>query len=157
MVHVRRHRARDISPAVPSGRRIQARWAALALAIVCTASLVGLFSSHLSAASPIDPGPSGTAVPTATPPIGLGLNLGFNADSNDALRAPDPGSVPSPQPPRRSAPSTSTAAPEAGQTTDQWGFLHRAATGQWLFLTGFLLLLLSIGGLVTVGIYRRRW
>jgi hypothetical protein len=88
----------------------------------------------------------------SSPPNRLGFKLGFD----DALRAPDAGSQPSMAPTANPA-DAPTPAPVAEQTTDRWSFLHRSATGQWLFLIGFLLLLLSISGLVTVGFYRRRW
>lgn len=89
--------------------------------------------------------------PTARAAPNLGLDLGLDPGTG-ALRAPDAGSQPS-----MTALAGSPAAQEAEQGQDPWSFLHSAATGQWLFLTGFLLLLLSIGGLVSVGIYRRRW
>jgi hypothetical protein len=107
-----------------------------------------------------NPAPAPTGTPSApagagamsTPPNRLGFKLGLD----DALRAPDAGSQPSMAPTAKPA-DVPTPAPVAEQTTDRWSFLHRSATGQWLFLIGFLLLLLSISGLVTVGFYRRRW
>ncbi len=87
------------------------------------------------------------------------LRLGFDP-ANPALSGPAAGSHPSVSPSPIAppgAPAAPPANPVAEQRSDRWEFLHSSATGEWLFLTGFLLLLLSIGGLVTVGWYRRRW
>ena len=134
MVNVGRHPGRSNTPAGPTGRRRSARLTAVVLAAVCTS---GFFSTTL-----------------------LGLGLAIGPEPNSALRAHHGGSPPS------VAPRTETGEPAAveadasmpdAQTRNRRQFPRNAATGQWLFGTGFLLLLLSIGGLITVGIYRRRW
>jgi hypothetical protein len=112
--------------------------------------------------APTEPALAVTGGPSRGPgshepvPAGPDLSFGFGADSGDALRAPDAGSRPSASAPAQT-PADLSPEPVAQRGEDRWGFLRSAATGQRLFLTGFLLLLLSIGGLVTVGIYRRRW
>lgn len=87
------------------------------------------------------------------PGLNLWLDRGFAADPGSAPRVPEAGSQPSLAPLANDAPPP---APVAEDSPTRSSYPHRS-TGQLLFLSGFLLLLLSIGGLVTVGIYRRRW
>jgi hypothetical protein len=92
-------------------------------------------------------------VDRVTGPGGTHPQPGTAEDPGTTLRAPAAGSSPSASPPPLG--NAQSAAPVANH--DRWQFLRRSATGQSLFLSGFLLLLLSIGGLVSVGLYRRRW
>jgi hypothetical protein len=85
------------------------------------------------------------------PRLNLWLDRGMPADPGSAPRAPEAGSQPS------VAPLANDGPPPALVAQDRPTHFPHRSTGQMLFLTGFLLLLLSIGGLVTVGIYRRRW
>ena len=87
------------------------------------------------------------------PGLNLWLDRGLPADPGSAPRAPEAGSQPSAAPLANDDPPPALVAQDR---STRLSFPHRS-TGQMLFLTGFLLLLLSIGGLVTVGLYRRRW
>ena len=148
MVYVGRHSVRSTSS-------VARRWAAASL--VAAASLMALFWSSAAANGSVAPP---VHVPAVATPGGAAANpppateLGGAPDRDSAMRAPEKGSQPSLAPTAR---PTIPAAPVAEQSTDRWGFLYSTGTGEWLFLSGFLLLLLSISGLVTVGIYRRRW
>ncbi|MDT5027601.1 MAG: hypothetical protein QOE61_4027, partial [Micromonosporaceae bacterium] len=86
------------------------------------------------------------------PGLNLWLDRGLAADPGSAPRAPEAGSQPSLAPLANDGPPQAVAEDSPTRSS----YPHRS-TGQLLFLSGFLLLLLSIGGLVTVGIYRRRW
>jgi hypothetical protein len=99
--------------------------------------------------------PNVAEAPPLAPNPGLNrwLDRALPGDPGSAPRAPEAGSQPS------MAPVANDGPPPALVSQDhptRLSFPHRS-TGQMLFLTGFLLLLLSIGGLVTVGIHRRRW
>jgi hypothetical protein len=98
-------------------------------------------------------GPDRYPVEGIAPPAPGSTDEGFDS-ANPAMRGPDAGSQPSVSAPPTPGPP---AAPVAEQRPDPWQFLHDSTIGEWLFLSGFLLLLLCIGGLVTVGWYRRRW
>jgi hypothetical protein len=87
------------------------------------------------------------------PGLNVWLDRGLPADPGTAPRAPEAGSEPSMAPLADGGPPPALVAQDR---PTRLSFPHRS-TGQMLFLTGFLLLVLSIGGLVTVGIYRRRW
>ncbi len=47
--------------------------------------------------------------------------------------------------------------PPSPEENTAWAFLQSPGAGDRMFLAGFVTLLFSIGGLVTVGIRRRRW
>ena len=169
MVYVRRHFVRSTSSVAPSGRRTIARWAAAVLAtgsMGLTALLLsnatasgsaGVPSHQLARVAPaLAPAPSATVVATPAGTV-TATPAPTSPDPGGAPRAPEAGSRPSVDPLAGAANANPSPAPVAEESTDRWSFLRSPATGEWLFLTGFLLLLVSIGGLVTVGIYRRRW
>jgi hypothetical protein len=85
----------------------------------------------------------------------------------DSAGVPEPGSRPRVGPFTPSgdaaAPGPDThadlgaAGPPGGGTRTGWSILSGPVTGGRIFLAGFFGLLFSIGGLITIGIRRRRW
>jgi len=73
------------------------------------------------------------------------------ADVQGGGRGPAPGSQPHPVNAQPRAQDVS------GASDGPWSFLSGPQAGAHLFVAGFVALLFSIGGLVTVGIRRHRW
>jgi hypothetical protein len=113
-------------------------------------------------ASPVDPPkrpavvPHPVPAPSKPPPASVARaeqttspGAGW-ADVRGVGRGPDPGSLPRPVAAKPQAEDVSNA-------DDPWSFLRGPEAGAHLFLAGFVALLVSIGGLVAVGIRRHRW